>query len=88
MFQEDPAATGLCGHVETSAALSSYVAGRPKPYRLHTTAVKCYPTCATHPFSNTRYKGMNSVLPHPGCCYTPCASASNKVFCFRVDLNS
>ena len=52
MFQEAPAATGRCGHVETSTALSSRAAGHPRPYRLHTTAVKCHPTRATHPFSN------------------------------------
>ena len=52
MFQEALAATGHCGHVETSTALSSRAAGHPRPYRLHTTAVKFHPTRATHPFSN------------------------------------
>ena len=52
MFQEAPAATGRCGHVEMSIPLSSRAAGHPRPYRLHTTTVKCNPTYATHPFSN------------------------------------
>ena len=52
MFRETLAATERCSHVETSTALSSRASGHPRPYRLHTTAVKCHSTCATHPFSN------------------------------------
>ena len=50
MFQEAPAATGQCGRVEMSTALSSVL--QSAPGHTHTRAAKRHPTRATHPFSN------------------------------------